>query len=266
MTEPSTAPLPWPGGQIWACGRIGDSVSASRRPSGVDRAEIAGAACCRQDGARPAAAPPHRRPALQQAARHCDGQTFTVRDADPRRWGLLTVWEADASYSQFAESSPVPRAWARIAAETWTVRLRPLASRGTWSGQVPFGDPPPRRHSGPVAALTRARIRPAKAATFWRAVPPVSADLRTVAGLRWAVGIGEAPIGLQGTFSLWDSAAELREFAYNRAAHQEAIARTSTVGWYAEELFARFAVERVEGTWDGSPPLGPAERAVADEP
>jgi len=183
-----------------------------------------------------------------------DGQTFTVRDADPRRWGLLTVWEADASYSQFAESSPVPRAWARIAAETWTVRLRPLASRGTWSGQVPFGDPPPRRHSGPVAALTRARIRPAKAATFWRAVPPVSADLRTVAGLRWAVGIGEAPIGLQGTFSLWDSAAELREFAYNRAAHQEAIARTSTVGWYAEELFARFAVLSSSGTVEGRDP------------
>jgi hypothetical protein len=183
-----------------------------------------------------------------------DGQTFTVRDADPRRWGLLTVWDADSSYSQFAEYSPVPRAWARIAAETWTVRLRPLASRGTWSGRAPFGDPPPRRHSGPVAALTRARIRPAKAATFWRAVPPVSADLRTVAGLRWAVGIGEAPVGLQGTFSLWDDAAALRAFAYDGAAHQEVIARTSTVGWYAEELFARFAVLSSNGTVEGRDP------------
>ncbi len=183
-----------------------------------------------------------------------DGRTFTVRDADPRRWALLTVWDTDAAYDGFRESSTVQRAWSRLADEAWMVSLRPLASRGRWSGQAPFGDPVPTPHEGPVAALTRARIRPMKSATFWRAVPAVSADLWSGPGLRWAVGIGEAPFGLQGTFSLWDDAAALRDFAYGRKAHQEAIARTSAVGWYAEELFARFAVLSTEGTIDGNDP------------
>ena len=62
-----------------------------------------------------------------------------------------------------------------------------------------------------------------------------------------AIGIGEAPIGLQGTFSLWESAAALRDFAYKGAAHQKAIALTESVGWYSEELFARFEVLELRG-------------------
>ncbi|HVE64043.1 MAG TPA: monooxygenase [Mycobacteriales bacterium] len=183
-----------------------------------------------------------------------DGQSFTVRDADVRRWGLLSVWASDAAYDDFRRFSAVPRRWTRIAVEEWAVSLRPLSSRGEWSGRAPFGEPIPRRYDGPVAAITRARIRPTKAMTFWKSVPAVSADLRTGAGLRWALGIGEAPIGLQGTFSLWDDAAALRDFAYGRAAHTTAITRTAEVGWYAEELFARFAVEASCGTVDGRDP------------
>jgi hypothetical protein len=90
--------------------------------------------------------------------------------------------------------------------------------------------------------------------TFWRAVPPVSADLHRSPGLRLAVGIGEAPVGLQGTFSLWDTDDSLTDFAHRRGPHVEAIRRTAEVGWYAEELFARFAVLSVEGTFDGMTP------------
>jgi hypothetical protein len=102
-----------------------------------------------------------------------------------------------------------------------------------------------------VAAVTRARIAPRRLVTFWRAVPPVSADLRASDGLRLAVGIGEAPVGLQGTFSLWDSPAALTAFAYQRSPHVEAVRRTAELGWYAEELFARFAVLDVDGTLAG---------------
>jgi len=105
-----------------------------------------------------------------------------------------------------------------------------------------------------VAALTRARIATAKALTFWRAVPPVSADLHRSPGLRLALGIGEAPVGLQGTFSLWDSAAALTGFAHRGSPHVEAIRRTAEEGWYTEELFARFAVLDVEGTFAGRAP------------
>ncbi|MCA1656550.1 MAG: monooxygenase, partial [Actinobacteria bacterium] len=84
---------------------------------------------------------------------------------------------------------------------------------------------------------------------------PVSADLHTAAGLRLAVGIGEAPVGLQGTFSVWDSAAALNGFAYAGAAHAAVVRRTAQEGWYAEELFARFAVLGSAGTVDGRHPL-----------
>lgn len=181
------------------------------------------------------------------------GRTFTVGDADPRRWGLLVAWNSYDDARRFPES-PTARAWGRIAEECLRVDLRPLASRGRWAGRTPFGDPAPQRWDGPVAAVTRARIATRKALSFWRAVPPVSADLHRSAGLRLAVGIGEAPVGLQGTFSLWESAAALTDFAHRRPAHLEAVRRTTEEGWYVEELFARFAVLAVEGSVGGLRP------------
>ena len=178
------------------------------------------------------------------------GRTFTVRDADPRRWALVAVWDDDAAADTF-EGSPVVRRWRRLAEEEFSVRLRPLASRGRWSRREPFGTPTPQRWDGPVAAITRARLVPRMAVRFWRAVPPVSADLHAGPGLRLALGIGEAPIGLQGTFSVWASAAELNDFAYGRAAHAAVVDRTAREGWYAEELFARFAVLSAAGTIGG---------------
>jgi heme-degrading monooxygenase HmoA len=184
------------------------------------------------------------------------GRTFTVRDADPRHWGLLAVWSDDAAAGAFARS-PVVRRWRRTAEEEWSVRLRPLAARGRWSRREPFGRPAPQRWDGPVAAVTRARLAPRKAAGFWRAVPPVSADLHEGPGLRFALGIGEAPLGLQGTFSVWDSAAALNAFAYGRPAHTAVVRRTAEEGWYAEELFARFGVLSAAGSVGGRDPLAP---------
>ena len=183
-----------------------------------------------------------------------DGRTFTLRDADPHRWGLLAAW-SDAAAAAAFEASDLVTAWERDAVEAFRVDLRPIASRGAWSGRQPFGDPVPARADGPVAALTRARLRVAAAPSFYRAVPPVSLDLGTRNGLRAALAIGEAPLGLQGTFSLWDSDRALREFA-RAEAHAAVVARTEPERWYAEELFARFAVVGGRGTLDGRDPLG----------
>src|SRR3954452_24187204 len=71
------------------------------------------------------------------------GRTFTPRDADLRQWALLTVWDDDAAADAFERGSVVAR-WARIASERWTARLRPLGTRGRWSGREPFGRPSPR--------------------------------------------------------------------------------------------------------------------------
>ena len=87
-----------------------------------------------------------------------DGRTFTVRDADRNRWGLLATWDKAVDITAF-EAGPVARGWGRIADERLRVDLRPLTSRGRWSGREPFGTPEPdRAYDGPVAAVP---IRPA---------------------------------------------------------------------------------------------------------
>ena len=197
-----------------------------------------------------------------------DGRTFTARDADPLHWGLIACWQ-DEQAAAAALAGPVGRGWDRISRERLHVRLRPVHSRGRWARRTPFGDPSSSAPSsapasapaaapppGPVASVTRARLRPAAARSFWRAVPAVSTDLHQVAGLRLAVGIGEAPVGLQGTFSLWQDAASLVDFAHRRRPHAEVVRRTPAEGWYAEELFARFAVLGSAGTFEGRAPFG----------
>jgi hypothetical protein len=186
------------------------------------------------------------------------GRTFSMRDADPSRWGLLACWTAP-EYAEAFERSAVPRSWRRAADEEWRVDLRPLAARGRWAGRAPFGSPQATGRAadwdGAVAALTRARIAPRRAVTFWRAVPPVAASLRGHDGLLAALGVGEAPVGLQGTFSVWRSAADLNAFAYRSPFHADAVRRTPRERWYTEELFARFAVLRSVGTYGGRDPV-----------
>ena len=170
-----------------------------------------------------------------------DGRTFGPRDADVTRYAAVVAWDGAG------RPDDVDRGWAGIAALRAQVELTPVASRGRWSGVAPFGTPEPCRTTGPVLALTRARLRPGRMLTFWRAVPPVAREAATASGLLARFGFGEAPIGWQGTVSLWRSAADLTAFAYRQPEHRAVIARTPAVRWYAEELFARFAVRDVSG-------------------
>jgi hypothetical protein len=183
-----------------------------------------------------------------------DGRTFTIRDADPRHWALLVCW-SDARAAEIFERSAVVRrwdGWAGGRGERLRLAMRPLASKGLWDQRQPFGDPAPTvPHTGTVAALTRALLLPRLTPSFWRAVPEVSARLRSSPGLLTSLGIGEAPFGRQGTFSLWESAAALAEFAYGSPEHRRVVAQTREVGWYSEELFARFAVVEAQGSFGG---------------
>jgi hypothetical protein len=168
------------------------------------------------------------------------GTSFGPGDADLTRYAAVVVWARES------DPAAVDRGWSRIAEASARVDLSPIASRGTWSGAAPF-EPSGTRTDGPVLALTRARLRPAKALTFWRAVPPVVAELHRAPGLLARFGVGEAPVGWQGTVSVWRGAAELTAFAYRQPEHRAVIARTPADRWYAEELFARFAVLDITG-------------------
>ena len=172
------------------------------------------------------------------------GETFTPKDADQFRWGILvTIKQNDLDR---LEQSLVLQIWRKISLNEYRIVLKPISSHGYWSGKQPFAVEK-FEWSGKIAAITRARIVWRKNFQFWRAVPPVTLSLHQSPGLLSAIGIGEAPIGLQGTFSIWESGAALREFAYKGNAHIEAIKATETNKWYSEELFARFAVITEQG-------------------
>ncbi len=180
------------------------------------------------------------------------GRSFALRDADLSHWAVLSCWESATAFRAYEQSVPF-RSWQRVAHESARFVLRPLRSRGRWSGRRPFGDPAPAAWTGPVAAVTRARVRPVHWPAFWRAVAPVADDAHRGAGPSFAIAIGEAPVGLQGTFSVWRDTASLDDFAYAREPHRDVIRRTQESGWYAEELFARFAVLDMSGTYRASP-------------
>ena len=172
------------------------------------------------------------------------GESFTPKDADPFRWGmLLTINE---NQIDALDKSFVVKGWRKICTSEYRVILKPISSHGLWSGKQPFSLDK-FEWNGKIAAVTRARIVWRKNIMFWRAVPPVTESLHQSPGLLKAIGIGEAPLGLQGTFSVWKDAASLRDFAYKGRAHSEAIQATSANRWYSEELFARFAVIEERG-------------------
>jgi hypothetical protein len=171
------------------------------------------------------------------------GETFTPADANSLRWGLV----AQVSDIEAFDQSLVVKRWRKRSVDEFRAVLEPISSHGKWAGKEPFVASI-KDWVGPVAAITRARIKWHQNFRFWRSVPPVTISLKSAPGLMAAIGIGEAPIGLQGTFSLWESSDAIKNFAYKGAAHQKAIADTATYSWYSEELFARFAVKDMRGS------------------
>jgi hypothetical protein len=171
---------------------------------------------------------------------------FGPADGDPRRWAALIAW-TDADAAAGFDASPVGRAWAELAEQRCTVTLRPVASRGTWAGRQPFpagGG----RDDGRTLVLTRARLRARQALAFWRTIPGVAATLPGAPGLLAAFGVGEAPLGWQGTISVWRAPVDALGFAYRQPEHLAAVTATRDRRWYAEELFARFAVLDIVGS------------------
>ena len=164
-----------------------------------------------------------------------NGTTFTPSDANLRQWAILFVGNGTE-----VEKSAFIASWRKRANSEVKYRLAPVSSHGKWSSRQPFEISTEPRTQGAVVAITRARLKWSQAIRFWRSITPVVSDLHAHPGLIYAVGIGEAPIGLQGTFSIWRSESDLKEFAYRNSPHRIAIENTEKFNWYSEELFARF--------------------------
>jgi spheroidene monooxygenase len=167
-------------------------------------------------------------------------------------WAIFAVWPDEDRAREAASDHPVIARWRSRAAEDWTVFLSPLSARGSWAGINPLADPPEEsalRSDGPIAALTRATVRPQFARAFWRLVPDISARIGADPNVLFKIGIGEVPLLHQVTFSIWPDAPAMAAFARQMGPHAAAMQAARSGGWFAEELYARFRVLGSVGSW-----------------
>lgn len=183
------------------------------------------------------------------------GEGFTPRP-NWGVWAILATWPDEATARTAIADSPVWQKWRARAGESWTIFLDPLSARGRWAGVNPFlPDAPGQQASGPLAALTRATVRPSRALKFWHRVPSISATIGSDPNVAFKIGIGEVPLLHQVTFSIWPDTASMAAFARGDGPHGRAIKAVRDGNWFDEELYARFRLLGSMGSWNGADPL-----------
>ena len=167
-------------------------------------------------------------------------------------YSLLQVWESENDADIFFKEAAIFQKYRAHTSEIWTIYLKNITAKGAWSGANPFrASENLDADNKNFAVITRATIKIKYLAKFWSYVPRSQNPLRGAEGLIFTKGIGEIPIVQMATFSLWESAELMKNFAYKSAEHREAITKTRELGWYKEELFARFQPFKSIGKWNG---------------
>ncbi len=164
---------------------------------------------------------------------------------------LCCGFRSPAAALAFAQGNPLVEAYRRHARELALLTLQPWQAKGRWGGVAvaPQGEAPA---EGPIAALTRASIRPRAALDFWRHAPAAQAGLAQAEGCLMAVGLGEAPLLRQATVSLWRSVADMDGYA-RRGGHQAAIQAARAGQHFSESMFLRLRPLALDGIWQGRP-------------
>lgn len=168
-----------------------------------------------------------------------------------RYQGLMVFFDEEQQARDFAAKAPAVRDRLARSEQSLVAVLCATSARGSWGG-VPMqaGAPGDAGPGHPIAVLTRASIRPMQAATFWRHSPASERALARTEGCSLAVGLGEAPVLRQATFSLWDSAEAIDAYA-RHGAHGHAARNAWRDGWFSEWMFVRFRVLSLQGQWQG---------------
>lgn len=173
-------------------------------------------------------------------------------------YAILATWPDHNTARRALHGAEVFRRYRAWSDEAMTLFLTPTSARGQWAGAAPFvasdASDSPGGPDTPIAALTRATIKPRIAARFWGRVPGISAAIGADPNVRFKIGIGEVPWLHQVTFSIWPDTETMAQFARNGGPHAQAIQAVRTEGWFREELYARFRLDAAEGRWNGAPP------------
>ncbi|MFY7653225.1 MAG: spheroidene monooxygenase [Chitinophagaceae bacterium] len=157
---------------------------------------------------------------------------------DWRQWAVLTC----SATVDGTSLPPFCNSWFRLwGCEISTILLQPIEGHGLWDAKQPFGKlAKSTEYEGPICVLTRATIRLSQLSAFWQNVAPVAQTMTAAPGFLGSVGIGEVPWIKQATFSIWQSKAGMKQFAYQRKEHATVVQKTRKEKWYSEEMFVRF--------------------------
>lgn len=172
----------------------------------------------------------------------------------PGRAGLIAAWNDDTALDRFLTDHP----FARHLADGWHVRLEPLHRFGSWVGMddLPMSDSPA-EDDEPVVVLTLGRLRIGRTRDFLRAARPTERDAVDNTAVAAVTGFGRfTPPRLVSTFSIWRSAAAMREYAFGKGgSHQAAVKVDRAKPFHRESAFIRFRPYASRGSWDGRDPL-----------
>lgn len=168
------------------------------------------------------------------------GNGFSVFP-DFGKFAFLAVWNSAEEADHFFLHHPAWNDYIRNVSTFTTYRLVNTMSHGAWGGANPFVSGAIYDDTEKVAVLTRATIHWKDMVRFWKDVPLVSRSLSVANPPLLALGVGEWPFRFQATFSIWQSGEHMRSYAYQHTAHRNMVEKTRKVGWYKEELFARFS-------------------------
>ena len=182
------------------------------------------------------------------------GEGFTPRP-NTGVYAILCVWPDRATAEHHLENTPIFQRYRARASETWTLFLSPVSTRGAWSGVAPF-QAVSALPNGPLAALTRASLKPGTMLRFWKRVPDISKVIGKDPNVAFKIGIGEVPMLHQVTFSIWPDTGSMAAFARDASGpHAKAIRAVRDGNWFREELYARFRILGDRGSWNGDSPL-----------
>ena len=173
------------------------------------------------------------------------GNGFSIKP-DFSTFGFVAVFDSEEIAKQFINSSSV-KEYTKTAKGFSHLLMHTIKSHGEWSKQNPFEASVEFDKTKPLAVITRATIKPKLAHKFWRYVPSVSKSMNDYDELIFSKGIGEFPLLMQATYSLWSNAEAMMNYAYQNPKHAEMVKKTRELGWYSEELFARFQPFYQEG-------------------
>jgi spheroidene monooxygenase len=168
----------------------------------------------------------------------------------PSHQALFCVFRDEDAADDFIARSAVLANYRAHAREFFTVKLKAFSSRGAWSHVAPFSLEARAPVGEPVAALTRASIRPSVAKQFWQRAPAAERSLHQASGCLLAMGVGEAPLLRQATFTIWESIGAMDAYA-RTGAHMEAIRAATAGNFFSESMFARFVPFDAAGVWQG---------------